>query len=425
MENEGMSGKYALQNPYDLDPLLEKIGNAKHVFLGEASHGTHEYYTWRAEISKRLIKEKGFSLVAVEGDWPDCYKINRWVKDLPNSGESIHEVLAQFERWPTWMWANWEVAAFAQWMKAHNQTLGAENKVGFYGLDVYSLWQSMETIIGYLEKEDPETAVLAKEVAECFEPYRKNDSYAAAYRDLRKTCKKEVVELLSKIRQNSPQYKDEPEAGLNAEMNSLVVKNAEKYYEAMIALDNSSWNVRDSHMMETLDILKNSKTDAKTIIWAHNTHVGDARATDMAKGGMHNIGQLAREKYGRENVFLAGFGSYQGTVIAGDFWGANMREMTLPPALNGSIENLLHRNSPKNQLLIFDPVYPMKEFEREMGHRAVGVVYHPDNEEGNYVPTKLNERYDAFLYLDRTHALHPLPLKPKESQIPETYPFGL
>lgn len=425
MENQGISGRYDLQNAYDLDPLLEKIGDAQHVFLGEASHGTHEYYTWRAQISRRLIQEKGFSFVAVEGDWPDCYKINRWVKGMPDSGESIHDVLKEFERWPTWMWANWEVAAFAQWMKNHNQNLDSQNKIGFYGLDVYSLWQSLETIVGYLKKEDPKTAELAKEVAECFEPYKRNDSYATAYRDLRETCRDEVIELLAEIRRNFAQYKDEPEAGLNAEINSVVLKNAEKYYEAMTAFDNSSWNVRDSHMMETLTILKNSKPQAKTIVWAHNTHVGDARATDMARSGMHNIGQLARQEFGKENVKLVGFGSYRGSVVAGDFWGANMRKMVLPPAINGSLEYSLHKKYAKNKLFVFDPVYPMQEFEDRMGHRAVGVVYHPDKERGNYVPTKLEERYDAFMYIDQTQALHPLPLKTKESQVPETYPFGL
>ena len=178
-----------LEKAGDLDPLIEKIGDSKYVLLGEASHGTHEYYTWRAEISKRLILEKGFSFIAVEGDWPDCYKINRWVKDLPNSGGSIKEVLQEFNRWPTWMWANYEIAAFAEWLKKYNSPLKMKNRIGFYGLDVYSLWESLETLVSYLEKEDPATAVLARDVAACFEPYKANDSYVTAYRGIRQKYK--------------------------------------------------------------------------------------------------------------------------------------------------------------------------------------------------------------------------------------------
>lgn len=425
-QNEDSSHFLPLEQSGDLDPLIDRIGDSKYVLLGEASHGTHEYYTWRAEISKRLIAEKGFSFVAVEGDWPDCYKINRWIKDLPDSGGSIKEVLQEFSRWPTWMWANWEVAGFAQWLKSYNNDLDPEDKIGFYGLDVYSLWESLETLINYLKKEDPETAVLAKRVAECFEPYRANDSYVSAYSDLRQKCKTEVISLLQEVRENIPKYKDEREAGLNAELNSLVMKNAEKYYQAMAAFDNSSWNVRDSHMVETLNTLMDfHKPDAKVIVWEHNTHIGDARATDMASHGMHNVGQLVREQHQDEGVALVGFGSYQGSVIAGEFWGAEMERMELPKAIEGSLEKLLHQMGGKNKLLLFDEESPLREtFKEKIGHRAVGVVYDPHRERGNYVPSILSDRYDAFLFLDKTKALHPLHIKPDGSMTPETYPFG-
>ena len=416
-----------LENSSDLDPLIDRIGDSKYVLLGEATHGTHEYYTWRAEISKRLIQEKGFSFVAVEGDWPDCYMINRWVKDLPNSGGSIQEVLQQFKRWPTWMWANWEVAAFAEWMKKYNNALEPEKKIGFYGLDVYSLWESLENIVKYLEKEDPETAALAKQAADCFEPYRKNDSYVSAYRGMDQHCREEVVELLREVRGNAKKYDDERESGLNAEINSLVMKNAEKYYEAMATFDNSSWNVRDTHMVETLNTLMDfHDDDAKVIIWEHNTHIGDARATDMAAHGMHNVGQLVREQHRDDGVVLVGFGSYEGSVIAGDFWGGKMRKMELPKAIDGSLEKILHQLGAKNKLLIFDDESPLKEtFKERLGHRAVGVVYDPERERGNYVPSKLSERYDAFLYIDKTQGVHPLHLEPKGDLVPETYPFGI
>ena len=415
------------ENTKDLDPLIDRIGDSKYVLLGEASHGTHEYYTWRAEISKRLIQEKGFSFIAVEGDWPDCYKINRWIKDLPDSGDSIEEVLQEFKRWPTWMWANWEIAAFAEWLKNHNQNLDTEDKIGFYGLDVYSLWESLETIVGYLEKEDPETANLAREVADCFEPYKENDSYVNAYRGLRPKCRQEVVQLLSEIRNNKEKYKDEREAGLNAELNSLVMKNAEKYYEAMAGLDNSSWNVRDTHMVETLNkLMEFHDPDAKVIVWEHNTHVGDARATDMARHGMHNVGQLVREQHQEDGVALVGFGSYEGSVIAGEHWGGKMKKMKLPKAIDGSVEKLLHQQSGTNKLLIFDDESPLKEqFSERLGHRAVGVVYDPAQERGNYVQSKISDRYDAFIFIDETKGLHPLHLESDGALTPETYPFGI
>ena len=416
-----------LENSQDLDPLIQRIGDSKYVLLGEASHGTHEYYTWRAEISKRLIEEKGFSIIAVEGDWPDCYKINRWIKDLPNSGNSIKDVLMEFKRWPTWMWANWEIAAFAEWLKDYNTKLETNDRVGFYGLDVYSLWESLENIVSYLEKEDPETAVLAREVAACFEPYKANDSYVTAYRGLRQKCKDEVRQLLFEVRQNIGRYEDEPEAGLNAELNSLVMKNAENYYEAMASFNNSSWNVRDTHMVETLNALvKYHDPDAKVIIWEHNTHIGDARATDMAADGMHNVGQLVREQHQDEGVVLVGFGSYEGSVIAGEGWGSEMKKMDLPPAMEDSVEQILHDLSPKNKLLIFEDESVLKEmFGSTLGHRAVGVVYDPNYERGNYVPSVMSDRYDAFLFINKTKALHPLHITPDGNKIPDTYPFGL
>lgn len=325
------------------------------------------------------------------------------------------------------MWANWEVAAFAKWMKQYNSDLSPEEKIGFYGLDVYSLWESMEIIVNYLEKEDPQTATLARRVVDCFEPYRKNDSYVTAYRGMNQKCRDEVVHLLTEVRQNITKYNDEREAGLNAELNALVMKNAEKYYEAMASFDSSSWNVRDTHMVETLNHLMDyHDDDSKVIIWEHNTHIGDARATDMASHGMHNVGQLVRQQHQDEGVVLVGFGSYQGEVIAGEFWGGEMKKMDLPKAIEGSVERILHQHGAKNQLLIFDDDSPLKEiFSERLGHRAVGVVYDPHRERGNYVPSRLSDRYDAFLYIDKTRALHPLHLKPDGNLVPDTYPFGI
>jgi erythromycin esterase-like protein len=416
-----------LERASDLDPLMDRIGYSKYVLLGEASHGTHEYYTWRAKISKRLIKEKGFSFIAVEGDWPDCFKINRWIKGLKNNEKSIIDVLKEFKRWPTWMWANWEIVAFAEWLKTHNKNLHVDKKIGFYGLDVYSLWESMEIIVKYLKKEDPKTAELAKKAVSCFEPYRERDSYATAFSYSRAGCKEEVISLLQEVRKRSHSYDHEPEANLNAELNSLVVANAEKYYEAMAGFGEDSWNVRDRHMVETLNTLtKFHGPDAKIIVWEHNTHIGDARATDMADSGLINVGQLVREQHEKDGVFLIGFGSYSGSVLAGSNWGAKMQKMRVPEAIHNSIEYKLHQQDPKNKLIIFDEDPKIKDvFAKKTGHRAIGVVYHPEREWGNYVPSKLSDRYDAFLFIDKTKALHPLRIEPDGHLMPETYPFGI
>ncbi|AVR45865.1 protein-L-isoaspartate O-methyltransferase [Christiangramia fulva] len=415
---------HALHSEEDLDQLMEKIGDKKYVLLGEASHGTHEYYTWRAQISKKLIEEKGFSFIAVEGDWPDCFAINKWIKGK-TEGE-ISEVLHEFKRWPTWMWANWEIAAFATWLKAHNDHLPYAEKVGFYGLDVYSLWESMEIIVNYLEKEDPETADLAKNALTCFEPYKAKDSYGSIFERSKPGCKEEVVKLLKQVRERAHQYDNEPEADLNAEINSLVMANAEKYYTAMADLGEKTWNIRDRHMMETLNSLINYHgKDKKVIVWEHNTHIGDARATDMRHSGLFNIGQLVREEKGVEDTFLLGFGSYEGSVIAGSRWGAPMRRMMVPEGIPGSFENEMHEFTKEDSLFFFDEPKAQEIFSERIGHRAIGVVYHPERESGNYVPSHMPKRYDGFIFIDKTTALHPLKLEPEGALTPETYPFGI
>ena len=426
---------HKLNTSKDLDALLRDIGDKPVVMLGEASHGTHEYYTWRTAISKRLIQEKGFSFLAVEGDWPDCYKINRYIKGYKparltysggDGGDSINDVLHNFDRWPTWMWANWEVAALAEWLRKYNQPLAADKKVGFYGLDVYSLWDSMYAMVNYLETEDPQAAATVKKAIKCFEPYRENEQAYARYSLTELSCRDKVLDLLREIRMKAQFLDGDREAGFNTEQNALIAVNAEKYYRSMMGFDNESWNVRDTHMMETLDRLLNFHGDnAKGIVWEHNTHIGDARATDMKRAGMINIGQLAREKYGEEKVYLAGFGSYKGSVIAGEEWGASMQEMQVPPARLGSVEEYLHNKKSGNCYLLFSEEED-KKFENKLPHRAIGVVYNPDNERyGNYVPSFISQRYDAFIFIDETRALHPMHIKPDGHKIPETYPFGL
>lgn len=302
---------YPLKSKADLKPLFDRIGDAQIVMLGEASHGTHEYYTWRAHITKQLILEKGFNFIAVEGDWPDCYRLNRFIKGYETNKSAV-DVLHSFDRWPTWMWANWEIAALADWLQKHNAGLSASKKVGFYGLDVYSLWESMESIMRYLKKTDPMALKFAEEAYQCFEPYRKDEgtSYAKATQFVPGLCKNEVVELLQEIRRKIPTYDSDHENVFNAEQNALVAVNAEKYYRAMIEGGPHSWNVRDRHMADTLErLLQFNGPGSKAIVWEHNTHIGDARATDMVDEGMFNVGEVARIMHHEKGVVLVGFGS--------------------------------------------------------------------------------------------------------------------
>jgi erythromycin esterase len=417
---------YQLNTSKDLDPLLERIGNSRLVLLGEASHGTHEYYTWRSAISRRLITEKGFRFLAVEGDWPDCYRINRYIKGLADQDKQPQELLGTFDRWPTWMWANWEITALVSWLRDYNATLSADRRIGFYGLDVYSLWESMAELVDYLEQNDPQAAASAREALSCFEPYSEDShSLARAKTYHPELCKDEVIRLLKEVRTRAPFYDQDPEAALNAEQNALVAVNAEAYYRSMTGFDDNSWNVRDTHMVETLHrVLNFYGPESKAIIWEHNTHIGDARHTDMKRAGLVNVGQLVREYYGEEDVVLVGFGSYQGSVVAGYGWGQPMRELPVPEARSGSVEDLLHQESEQDRLLIFGADKGKGRFAGRMPHRAIGVVYNPNHEKhGNYVPTVLNSRYDAFIYLDETNALNPLHVQPDHFKMPDTYPF--
>ncbi|SFQ48238.1 Erythromycin esterase homolog [Amycolatopsis arida] len=413
-----------LHGQEDLDPLLARVGDARHVLIGEASHGTSEFYRWRAELTRRLIAEHGFSFVAVEGDWPDCHRLHCCVAGAPEVPGDPAEVLLGFDRWPRWMWANEEVLEFARWLRAFNARRDGP-PVGFHGLDVYSLWDSLRAVLGYLREHEPEHVDTALAAFRCFEPYREDpQAYGFASTVVPDTCVDEVVRLLRRLRE---QVDDLPAAGLDprfvARQNAEVVAGAERYYREMVRGDRRSWNVRDHHMTDTLDrLLEAYGPGAKSVVWAHNTHVGDARATDMAAAGLVNIGQLARERYGAGDVALVGFGTYEGSVIAGDFWGGPQRRMAVPEAGAGSLEALLHEVG-TDVLILLDA--PRGWAGQVRGHRAIGVVYDPRRERrGNYVPTVPARRYDAFLFCDRTSALRPLHATEPVPGEAETYPTG-
>ncbi|KAB2336725.1 erythromycin esterase family protein [Cytobacillus depressus] len=393
----------------DLNVLIKRIHKEKYVLLGESSHGTSEYYQIRAELTKRLIVDKGFTFIAVEGDWPACQRVNEYIKGWDRKSANAREVLKAFNRWPTWMWANEEIIDLIEWLKEYNQNQPREKKVGFYGIDIYSLWESLDEIIKYLEETNSPDIEAAREAIACFEPFhRQAEKYGVSAAFYGEDCHDEVVKLLTDVSLKRNIYLDNEESGLNLEVNALIAANAENYYRTMIVNDAESWNIRDRHMVEVLNrIMSFFSNQAKGIIWEHNTHVGDARATDMANEGIVNVGQLLREQEGNENLTIIGFGTHRGSVIAADSWGNNFKQMMTPPAQAGSWEDLMHKAGSKDKILIFTDENRVM-FNETIGHRAIGVVYSPMYEHGNYVPSRISERYDAFVYINNTNALNPL-----------------
>ncbi|MGI9252274.1 MAG: erythromycin esterase family protein [Thermomicrobiales bacterium] len=406
---------------------MDRIGDARYVLLGEASHGTHEYYLWRARLSRRLIEERGFSFVAVEGDWPDCFRVHQYVTgqlDAPSAVSVLHE----FARWPTWMWANWEVAAFCEWLRVWNLRRAPQHRAGFHGLDVYSLRESLDAIVRYLRQNHPEALEIAYRAFQCFDALGGDDpqDYAVATLMAPQGCEADVLALLREVRRRAAPIDGQAIDDLDAEMNAEVVRGAEAYYRTMIRGGSASWNLRDRHMADTLDrLMAHHGPNAKGIVWAHNTHVGDARQTDMASAGMFNIGQIAREDHADEGVVLVGFGTNAGSVIAGRSWGAPMERLAVPRARPGSWDAELHHLGAGNRMLIFPP-HPESSVAMlaPRGQRAIGVVYNPEYERGNYVPTVLPLRYDALLFMDETQALHPLHVEPA-LESPELYPWNV
>jgi erythromycin esterase len=416
-----------MSDVHDIQPLLDRIDDARFVLIGEASHGTSEFYRWRGEITKRLIAEYGFDFVAVEGDWPDCFEINCWVKDRADAGGDAEEVLKGFERWPTWMWANREVSEFVDWLRAHNRR--TSSSVGFYGLDVYSLWESMDRVLRYLHEHDPGALRSAQLAMRCFEPYGEDPQrYAQATRMLPESCEGQVVRLLSDMH-TLAREKALTEADFDALQNTEVLAGAERYYRTMVRGDAESWNVRDCHMADTLDrLIEHHGNSSKAVVWEHNTHVGDARATDMADAGMLNVGQVVRQRHDGDGVVLIGFSSYTGSVIAASRWGGAVQRMHTPPAREGTHESLLHEAvGATPSMFVFPDDRDTPWLRARRGHRAIGVVYDPALDSwGNWVPTVMGARYDALIHLDSTSALHPLqPLAhPEKSGELDTFPWA-
>jgi len=333
--------------------LLALIGNARFVLIGEASHGTHEFYATRAAITRRLIAEKGFNAVAVEADWPDAYRVNRFVRGIGNDAEAV-DALGDFKRFPTWMWRNADVLDFIGWLREFNEKIEADHqKTGFYGLDLYSLYTSIEKVIDYLDKVDPDAARRARHRYGCFEHYGEDTQaygYAATF-GLTESCEKEVISQLVDFRRQASAYASRdghipPDEAFFAEQNARLILNAERYYRSMFSGRASSWNLRDQHMAETLTTLadhvqRRAGRESKIVVWEHNSHLGDARATEMNKQGELNVGQLVRERYG-EAARLIGFTTYTGSVTAASEWDAPAERKKVRPAMEGSYELLFH-----------------------------------------------------------------------------------
>ncbi len=412
----------ALRNPKDLAPLIERLKNKRVVMLGEASHGTHEYYQMRRILSQKLIEEHGFRFIAVEGDWPDAERLHQYIQS--GQGQNARSVLLRNHRWPTWMWANEDIVRLAEWMHTRN--------AGFYGLDVYSLFDSISEVLRYYRNYQPDLAQEISRRYACFEPFQFDEiSYTRSLIHDPAGCEQEVLLNLQKtLKLRVQNIEVHSNALFSAQQNARIIANAESYYRAMLGGDASSWNVRDGHMMETLDnLLEREGESAKAIVWAHNTHVGDYRATDMKAGGYINIGGLARQSYGEDNVALVGFGSFEGEVLAGRTWGAPEEVMKLPQAPAGTYEHHFHQVAQEmkaNRLYLDLTEHAHGPLAHTRGHRAVGVVYNPAHEvRGNYVPTELSRRYDHFIFVDRTTALKSLHGFSVKGEFPETWPSGV
>jgi erythromycin esterase-like protein/predicted phosphoribosyltransferase len=426
--------------PSDYDAVLERVGDAHFVLIGEASHGTHEFYAERAAITRRLIEEKGFSAVAVEADWPDAYRVDRYVRGRGDDADA-EEALRGFERFPTWMWRNADVLDFVGWLRDHNAELGDERaRAGFYGLDLYSLLRSIHEVITYLEKVDPDAAALARARYACFDHVAEDArmyGYGAAF-GAGKSCQQEVIDQLVDLtaRALDDTCRDGLEVGdecFSAEQNARTVKAAEEYYRTMFAGGVVSWNLRDRHMTDTLDGLalhlsRRQGRQAKVVIWAHNSHLGDARATELGSIGELNVGQLVRERHPGD-CFNIGFTTYTGTVTAASDWDEPAERKHVRPALGDSVEALFHAVSDGAFMVPLVPGMPATEELRAARlERAIGVIYRPETERSShYFQARLADQFDLVIHIDETRAVEPLERTPRwdEGEPPLTYPYAV
>lgn len=423
----------------DYVPLLEQAAKARFVLIGEATHGTEEFYRIRAELTKRLIEEHGFAAVTAEADWPDAYRVNRYVRgagDIYDAGDA----LSDFTRFPSWMWRNEVMLDFVEWLRDYNELIETpHDRVGFYGLDVYSLRASIDAVIAYLDKMDPDAAVRARRYYSCFTPYidePQEYGYASTL-SISESCEREVVRQLIELRQRAYDYIKRDGFAMEedyfcAEQNARVIVDAEQYYRSMFKGRVSSWNLRDRHMADTLFSLAEHlghwrSQPPKMVVWAHNSHIGDARATYMSSIGEWNLGQLVREHFPDES-YLIGFSTYEGTVTAASRWDGRPERKNVRRGMKESYEELFH-DVGMPDFLLFPKSSRMLEKHLDINRlqRAIGVLYLPETErQSHYFYTRLPQQFDAIIHIDSTQALKPLePVAEwhKEKEF-ETYPSG-
>lgn len=423
------------------DALFDQIGDARFVLIGEASHGTHEFYQERACITQRLIEEKNFTSVVVEADWPDAYRVNRYVRHQGHDRDAF-DALDDFKRFPRWMWRNEVVRDFVEWLRIHNKH--AAQRTGFYGMDIYSLHRSMQAVIDYLNQVDPKAALRAKARYSCFDNFgTEPQQYGMATEyGVTEPCEDAVIaqlqELQSKQQELAGQYGLLAEdAHFYAQQNARLAVNAEKYYRAMFRGRDNSWNLRDTHMVDTITSLfehqqhqaqAHGSEPAKIVVWAHNSHLGDARATEVGQRGQINVGQLMRERYPAQ-TFIIGFSTYQGEVLAASDWDGAGYSKKLKYALSDSHEDLLNQlGLQKFWLNLQADAAQVPILQEQRLERYIGVIYAPTNERwSHYLDTRLDQQYDALIYLDKTHAVKALDKYSTieyEEDLPETYPSG-
>lgn len=418
--------------PTDYDALLDYIGDAQIVMLGEATHGTKEFYDIRAEISQRLINEKNFNAILIEGDWPDAYHVNRYIHQQEH--KNAQEALAAFDKFPTWMWRNASMVALVEWLAVYNKQK-QKQKVSFYGLDLYSLYRSIDAVINYFEKTDPTLVEQARHYYACFDKFKRDpqDYGYAVFMQKIQSCQDDVIEALKFVQDQTWEYLGKEglttaDEAFYAQQNARVVKNAESYYRSLFIDEVSNWNLRDSHMHETLNaLIEHHKLkgieNPKFIVWAHNSHIGNARATQMSIEGEHNIGQLVKEQFGNKSV-LVGFTTHHGEVSAASAWHSPVERKLVRPALAQSYEALFHEvGIPNFLLLLKDLTLPDQLLER-----AIGVIYRPETERAShYFTAQLKYQFDAIIHCDTTDAVEPLEKTSQwiSGETPEGYPTGL
>ncbi len=401
---------HPLRTADDLDPLLRRVQGARLALLGEASHGTSEYYVWRAKISQRLIEEEGFNFVAVEGDWSAIWLLNTYVKNMDSPFNSATEIMETFSRWPIWMWANEETRDLIEWMRAYNADRPAEERVGFYGIDVYGESDAFNQLMAVIQSDDSAWGQAMADDYACLRRYQGDmHRYVQAVAMGAASCEAPTARATERWWNEPIPLNINDEQRFSLKMKAKVVQNAERHFLYMASQGAASWNARVDHFYRaTARLLERYGPESRGIVWAHNTHIGDARATMMRASGQHNIGQLAREQLGMDAVVAVGFTTHRGTVQAGSAWGEPMQTMRIPPAQPGSLEDWLHQTELDQALWVFREAESTEPISTVMGNRAVGVIYNPAAEHGNYVPTIVPLRYDVLIFFDETQALRPV-----------------